>query len=365
MISGIHIASSQVVIKKDFGSSKQSLPEFQNNQIVKAKVLQLMPNGKTLILINNHKIMAKTAMLLKPGEQIQLKVLSQKDVTVLKLINPVQQMTTRQISSLVSLFVKNSSSLDITESKVLNIKKLINEISLKSEKSDKLFLPRLIDKSGISLENKIANILSETKSELNTNTNTKINIKTILNNLLTQDVKGNILQTLLSSDSQNSPITASMKTAASFLETMENFQLLNHQSSDSGRFLLPFPIFSDSAFSFGQLLIDTGDKNKTQNKDGEKLIKLSFLLNMTKLGTLRADFSILKKDITGRFLLQDDEICEYVKSMIPELKQKLENIEYHAFNIECKTAKKEEIQPGAFIETLLNAGEDRVLNVVA
>jgi len=185
-----------------------------------------------------------------------------------------------------------------------------------------------------------------------------------LNNLLTQDVKGNILQALLSSDSQNSQTTASMKSAISFMETMENFQMLNHQSSDSGRFLLPFPIFSDTAFSFGQLLIDTGDKSNTQNKDGEKLIKLSFLLSMSRLGTLRADFSILKKEITGGFLLQDDETCEYVKSMIPELKQKLESIEYHAFNIECKTAKKEEIQPGTFIEALLNAGEDRVLNVV-
>ncbi len=364
MISGIHIASSQVVIKKDYGSNKQSLPEFQNNQIVKAKVLQLMPNGKTLILINNNKIVAKTAMLLKPGEQIQLKVLSQKDATVLKLINPIQQMTTKQIASLVSLFVKDSSSLDISESKISNIKNILYEISLKSEKTDKVFLPRLIDKSGISLENKIADILSETKSAPNTKTNTKINIKTIMNNLLTQDAKGNILQALISADSQNSQTTASMKAAASFLETLENFQLLNHQSSDSGRFLLPFPIFSESAFSFGQLLIDTGDKSKTQNKDGEKLISISFLLNMSKLGSLRADFSILKKEITGRFLLQDDETCEYLKSMIPELKQRFEKIEYHAFNIECKTAKKEEIQPTIFIETLVKAREDRVLNVV-
>ena len=85
---------------------------------------------------------------------------------------------------------------------------------------------------------------------------------------------------------------------------------------------------------------------------------------MTKLGPLRADFSILKKEITGRFLLQDDDTCEYVKSMIHELKTRLAKVEYHAFNIECKTAKKEEIQPGVFIETLVNASDDRVLNIV-
>ncbi len=356
MISGIHISPSQVVIKKGDGSNTHSLPELKNNQIIKAKIVQLMPNGKTLIEVNNQKIVAKSAMLLNPGEEVQLKVLSQKDATILKLINPIQKMTTRQISSLVTLFTKKDSILNILDHKTGKIKEIFHGISLKSGKADKTFLPRLIDKSGISLENKIANILLDPKPGQN--------VKIILNTLLEQDIKGNILQELLSMGSQNSKAMESMKVAISFLEAMETFQLLNHQSSDSGRFLLPFPIFGDSALSFGQLLIDTGDKDRDKTKDGEKLINISFLLNMTQLGPLRADFSILKKEITGRFLLYDDDTCEYLKSMIHELKTRLAKVEYHAFNIECKTAKREEIQAGVFIETLVNAGDDRVLNVV-
>ena len=164
MISGIHISSSRVVIRKDDGSNKQSLPEFKNNEIIKAKILQLMPNGKTLIEVNNQKIVAKTAMLLNPGEEVQLKVLSQKDATTLKLINPIQKMTTRQISSLVTLFTKNDSILNIRDSKIGEIKEIFQEISLKSGKTDKAFLPRLIDKSGISLEKKIADVLLDPKS---------------------------------------------------------------------------------------------------------------------------------------------------------------------------------------------------------
>jgi hypothetical protein len=366
MISGIHISSSQMVIKKGDEANKQSLPEFKNSQIIKAKILQLLPNGKTRILVNNQKIVAKTAMLLKPGEEVQLKVISQQDATILKLINPLNQMTTKQIASLVSLFVKNNSTPDLSNindikntsnSKVDRIREILYEISLKSDKSDKTFLPKLIAKSGITYENKIANVLSDSIPAKS--------IKVILNSLLKQDFKGIIFQELLTSNAQNLRTAETMKVASAFLETIENFQLLNHQSSDSGRFLLPFPVFSESAFSFGQLLIDTGDKNKSKKQDGNKVINISFLLNMSKLGPLKADFSILKKEITGRFLLVDDDTCEYVRSMIDELKVRLEKIEYHALNIECQTAKKEEIQPGTFIETLIQAGgDDRVLNIV-
>ncbi len=354
MISGIHISSSQMLIK-DEGSNKQNLPGFKNNQIVKAKILQRMPNGKALILVGNQKIMAKTAMLLKPGEDVQLQVISQSSDIVLKLIHPVQKLTTKQISSLVTLFSKNSSIIDITDSRMEKIKDIFYEISLKSGKTDKNFLPRLIDKSGITFENKIVNILSGSKSDED--------IKIIMNNLLKQDIKGSILQELLAG-AQNPLKTGSAKMASLFLETMENFQLLNHQSSDSGRFLLPFPIFSESTFSFGQLLIETGDKNKNRQKDSDKIVNISFLLDMSELGPVRADFSILKKDISGEFLLQNSDTCEFVKSMIPELKTRLAKIEYRAVQIECKTVSKVELDPGSLIEALIKTGDDRIVNLV-
>ncbi len=328
MISGIHISSSQMVIDRDDVSNKLNLPQLKNNQIVKAKILQLLPNGKTLILINNQKVAAKTTMLLQPGDKINLKVLAQKDATILKLIAPVQQISTKQISSLVNFFAKNAFISDIVESKIPEVKELFYDIALKSEKPDKNFLPRLMEKIGIALES-----------------------------------KSNILLELFASNSSPTPEKMQiLKAAVSFLETIENLQLLNHQSSDSGRFLLPFPIFGESAFNFGQLLIDTGDKNKDKDKD--KVINISFLLNMSRIGALRADFSLLKKEITGRFLLQNDETCDYVKSMIPELKKRLGRIEYKALEIECEVAKKEELQPGSFIETLIKISDDRILNIV-
>jgi len=352
MIKGIHISSSEIVFQKNDGK-KNTLPQFIKNQIVTAKVLQLLPQGKAQLLVNNEKIIAKTGLLLKPGEEIQLKVLQEKDAVVLKLINPVQKMTTRQVSSLVRFFSKNESISDIIESKIPGVKELLHDMSLKSDKADERFLPKLMEKNGMAWESKIARIL--------TNNTAASDIKSLLDIQLQQDMKGNILKELFHVDPGKSE---TMKMAASFSETIENFQLLNHQSSESGRFILPFPVFSDQEFSFGQLLINTGDKSGKNNQDADKLVQISFLLDMSRLGPLRADFSILKKKISGKFLLNDDKTCEYVKSMIPELLTRLSNIEYQVHKIDCYTAKREEIQQSSFIETLVKASDDSVLNIV-
>ncbi|SDT85787.1 hypothetical protein [Desulfobacula phenolica] len=352
MITGIHVSSSQMVIHNE-DDKKHTLPDLKKNQMISAKVLKLLPRGNAQLLINGQKVVAKTALLMKPGEQVQLKVLSQKDDIILKLIGPVQKMTTRQISSLVGFFSNNESIPDTTGIKIKNVKELLYDMALKSDEPDKTFLPKLIEKSGMLWEKKVAQLLL--------GNDLSPGIKDKLDMLLKQDIKGNILKEL---SGANPGKFEALKTAAAFSETLENFQVLNHHSSDSGRFLLPFPIFNESAFSFGQLLIDTGDKTKKDNKDADKLIQLSFLLDMSRLGPLRADFSILKKKMTGRFLLKDEDTCKYVESMIPELKTRLAGIDYQAHQITCINAEKNDIHHSSLIETLIKDRDDQVLNIV-
>ena len=352
MITGVHISSSEMVINKD-DSKKNSLPKLIQNQVVNAKVINLLPHGKAQLQVNGKMVLAKTAMMLTPGEEVQLKVIQEKDAIVLRLIGPGQKMTTSQITSLVSFFSKNESIPDITGTRLTQVKNLLMEMSLKSGQPDTDFLPRLIQKSGLVMEKKIAQILMSGKSSAD--------IKIALNVLLEQDVKANIFKEMFNAGPGKSD---ALKTIAVFSETLENFQLLNHHSSESGRYLLPFPIFSESAFRFGQLLIDTGDKTKSGGKDNDKLINISFLLDMTRLGPLRADFSILKQEITGRFLLSDQDTCDYVRALMPDLKDQLADREYHVRQIECALAKKEEVQPGSLIEALVKAGDDQVLNIV-
>jgi len=71
MISGIHISSSQMVINKESGE-KGSFPNVTKNQIITAKVIQLLSHGKAQLLINGQTVIAQTALKLTPGEEVQL-----------------------------------------------------------------------------------------------------------------------------------------------------------------------------------------------------------------------------------------------------------------------------------------------------
>ena len=85
---------------------------------------------------------------------------------------------------------------------------------------------------------------------------------------------------------------------------------------------------------------------------------------MSLLGPLRADFSVFKKEISGRFLLNDEDTCQYVRSMIPELRERLNAMDYKVHEIDCVPGDKIRLQPVDFIEALLESGSDRVLNIV-
>lgn len=351
MISGIHISTSEMVLQP--GDTRKKLPNFIKGQTLLATVLSRSSKGNAQLLINGQKIMAKTPMLLTQGQEVELKVLQAKDEVVLKLINPVQKTTTGQLSSLVGFFSKKGIAADIIGAKSKNAEMLLHELALKSDKTDPAFLPRLMQKNGMALENKFAKLFADHQ--------TLPEIKLALENLLKQDLKGTILKDILALQVTGSD---SAKSVSGFIETIESFQLLNHGNSDSGRFLLPFPVFSDGSFQFGQLLIDTGEKASKEGKDSENLVRISFLLHMTRLGPLRADFSILKKDITGQFLFEDDDTCDYARSMLGDLKKRLTGLEYNVHRLECKTAQKEEIQESCLLESLMKTSGDQVLNIV-
>ncbi|MBU1196493.1 MAG: hypothetical protein KKE62_11695 [Proteobacteria bacterium] len=352
MISGINISTSEMVIRP--GESNKKIANFIKGQTLSATVLSGSSKGKAQLMINGQQVEAKTSMLLTAGQEVELKVLQEKDEVILKLIGPVQKISTNRLSALIGFFSKTGSAADILGGENKNAEMLLHELALKSEKADPRFLPRLMQKGGMALENKLARIFVDNP--------TMPEIKTALENLLSQDLKGSVLKHMLGGAQGTG--SEAYRAISGFVDTLESFQMLNHTNSDSGRFLLPFPVFSDNSFQFGQLLIDTGQKNAKEGDGAENLIRISFLLDMTRLGPMRADFSILKKDITGQFLFQDDQTCDYVKSMIGDLKKRLSGLEYTVHRLECKTAQKEEIQETCLLEPLMKSRGNQVLNII-
>lgn len=350
MISKIHISSPEMVIQKEAGKALgKSI--FKKGQVVTATVLQLLSSGKAKLLINGETLIAKTGLLLSPGEELTLKVVQQKGSVQLKLQESPEAVGTKQLVSLIRFLSRNNALPDISGIKNPVVKDILRETALKSGKRDDSFLPRLIENNGMMWEKKMGSLVKpQGQDTLNMN----------LVQLQKQDLKGALLNELALA----APKGDSLEKTVAFLETLESFQLLNTQTSESGRYLLPFPVFVGSDLSFGQLFIDTGDKKQDKNKDGHRVIRVSFLLNMTQLGAVRADFSLLKKAITGRFLLENEGVTAYMKTLIPELKTKFEQLEYDIGNIECLTAAKAQIHPNVLMASLFETGDDSVLNIV-
>lgn len=351
MISGIRISSSELIVQSSQTAKTKSVP-FAKGQVISAKVLAADAKGQALLLINGKKITAQTEMLLTRGEEIQLKVTSEKDDIVLKLIGPQRTVSSTQIRSFLELFSNPSKFEKLAQKSDKNIQKLFMSLALKSEKSDPDFLPNLIKNSGLLLEKKLAGMVQNLTSS---------NTAAPAAGITGTDLKAALLSFLALETLPAGSET--IQAATGFTEAIEGAQVANQSSSESGRFLLPFPIFSDSAFQLGQLLIDTGEKSQESDSKQNRVIKVSFLLNMTQLGPMRADFAILKKKIQGRFVLKDPGTCEYVESGLAELKIRMQDIGYEIQKVECHVAQTdEELDQRAMVESLVQ--DKTLLNIV-
>ncbi|MCG8550251.1 MAG: flagellar hook-length control protein FliK, partial [Desulfobacterales bacterium] len=227
-------------------------------------------------------------------------------------------------------------------------------LSLKSDVRDDQFLPKIIKNMGLSFEKKLANGLEDAPD--------KKTVAQVIKQLASQDLKAATLS--LKGMESNSDKTTVLKHIS---DALDHFAQLNVKSGESAqpqdgaRFLLPFPVWREDGFDFGQLMVDTG---KTGSANTKKMLSISFLLNMSVLGPLRADFSILDKTITGRFLMENQAICDHLTPKIAELKQRLSKIGYQAGNIDCQIAQPEQIAPGSLMLSMKTPDDMHGLNIV-
>jgi hypothetical protein len=232
---------------------------------------------------------------------------------------------------------------------------ILMTLSLKSDVRDDQFLPKIIENMGLSFEKKLAGELGDAPD--------KKKVAHVIKQLASQDLKA---ASLSLAGIENDPAKGNELKHIS--DALDNFAQLNVKSGEVGhnqdgaRFLLPFPVWREDGFDFGQIMLDMG---KTGTADTiRKIRSISFLLNMTALGPLRADFSILEKTITGRFLLENQETCDYLTPKVSQLRQRLSKIGYQAGNIDCQVARPEQIAPTSLMFSMKTPDDMQGLNIV-
>ncbi|MFO7885307.1 MAG: hypothetical protein R6U68_10825, partial [Desulfobacteraceae bacterium] len=359
MIRGIDISSSDLKLKPE-ANEKSVLSFLKKNQIVEARVLKLVPPSKAELLIAGKKIVADTSVHLKQGDTIQLKFTPEKNLQILKLVSPLNRVVPSAAALLGALTKAGPFShlqnlfgglTDVTKTSIQEnlqsspffsemkadpslmgesagqtgkmlqqLGEKLLELALKSEQADKGFLPRVLNQSGLLHERNLSRLLFNPpsvlgkessvlgkessvlgKESLAAGKDVPVSGKELPEKFSNLDLKAFVLKSLAGDTGKDPGLIRSLK---GFAETIEKFQVLNHHTSDTNRYLIPFPVFADDSLGSGQLFLDLGKSARERDKKESRLIKLSILLNMSFLGAVRVDGSVLNKEISGIFMQQ-------------------------------------------------------------
>lgn len=303
-----------------------------------------------MLLINGKRVIANTRLPLSEGSVITLKVEKTHPNPILKLINIENEGIGNNINASMVLdgieknlwktIIENMDQFPLS----VKDKELINELIINISK--KLFpnpapdtLMKSIIESGLGWENKIRDWLA-------LNTNQQADIQT----LLAGDLKGLLSKLIASTD-------GNVEHLNKLFSMIQNVQLLNHFGLEQdGKIFIPLPLqFPDGYFTVGQLLIqsDRHGKDRSEKKEkGAGFFKISFLLELSNLGPLRADLAVQGRQISGRFLTVKEEVKYILEKNLPDFIAAFNDRGFSILYLECHVKKPEQVNDGLVKEII-------------
>ncbi len=334
-------APSHLIKKLSFQSSEPHtpLPEFHEKEIVNVKVLKSFSSKDVLLLIKGRRVMASTPMPLKEGMSLSLQLEKSLPIPTFKLLEVNQTQSVELNTSVIVSALKDNlwkaiigqvNAHDHIKGSGERFIKLMNDLSQRIYTEPALDLFKiLLDKCGLSWERKLRNMVILNRFD-----------KEHLNKLIEGDLKA-LASELIAL--QEAP-----EWAEKFVSVIKQLQLLNHIGLQQGRkIFLPIPMyFADGSFSLGQLLISLNEKkDEEESTQIENYpVRITFLLELSKLGPLRVDLVIRGKEISGRFLSADEASQILLKEHLQVFIQKLTEKGFSVNQMECLQKESEILQ---------------------
>ena len=309
-----------------------SQPQFIKNEIVKGIVLKSISSSSVMLLIKGKRVNADTHVPLAEGSFVTLKVENTHPNPILKLLHiegkGIDTINTSVIfngidKNLWKTIIENMNEYPLSHKEKEQLEELVNDISKKLfPKPTPDLLKASIDKSGLGWENKIRELLtSKTYDQVS------------IQKLLTGDLKG-LISKFIASSSRESELFNS------FVALIKNVQVLNHFGFEQdGKIFIPLPLqFPDGYFTVGQLLIESDRSNRKQRKkkeQGNGFYRISFFLELSNLGPLRADLAIQNDKISGRFLTVKEKTKLVIEKNLPSFISTFNKRGFSILHLEC------------------------------
>lgn len=333
---------------------------FAENEIIKGKVVKVLDSETAILLINGRNYTARAGIPLKAGDLIEMKVKELLPVPVLRPVSirhagPGAPGLSVILSALKdnlwkTVFEKiNAGGSSIAEKALWNqIAKDLPGKLLNEGRPE--YLSKMIENSGIFFEGKLKIAAGQKSIDSNQ-----------VGQLIDSDLKGLLLR-LISGTNGEEP------DALRLLSAVKNMQMLDRLGFEQDRkIFIPLPvILPDEQFVTIQLLFQFPQEEKEVNENlaGEKRpLEVSVLLELSKLGPIRADFAIKGKKVEGVFKTGVRETLELVENAIPTFVKNLEDKGFTVERIGCMLKKSERITQPLALEIIQTA--DNNFNLVA
>ena len=330
-----------------------SPPKLIKNEIVTGKVLRPFSLSKSLLFIKGKKVIAGTRVPLREGMMLSLKVEEVSPNIILKLLDTNINSRGAVNTSIILSAIKENLWKSLCEglkqdpffgTDIKSFKQLMNDLSQKLFlKPGPDLLRKIIENSGFCWEAKLKNLVLR-----------KTTRKQNIGKLATRDLKGLGSKILSLMEGKQALLNR-------FLSTIENIQLLNHMGLEQDRKLfIPIPIqFPDGFFTVGQLLIQLNQKKKEDHEEERtknSLLKISFLLEMSNLGSIRSDLTIKEKEIYGKFILAKEEAKLIIQENLPMFIDTLEKKGFSVLQMECQVRPPEIVAQSLVKEIIKEEG---------
>lgn len=284
---------------------------FTKGEILEAKVIRSFGPHGALVRIRGIDMLAATAKSFAAGESILVKIESLEPQLVVSLLlndTPLQERT----AGLLRLYLPSSSGIG---SMLGELETLVAGLS-----------KNLLENSGIE------KVMAELKNIVMRYTGKSKNILALLGlfheselmykDVPTQNLKRSLLilkQTLEKFLMENPARRRALSVVTKALQNIELRQLMNLSDTQEYK-SWQLPYWNGQNLSTARLYVKRDGTRGKAGKDWRKeAIRLTLMLEMSRIGPLRAEITSLRERIEGIIYLSTDEAVNKVEKQLPEL----------------------------------------------
>ena len=331
-------------------------------QLLEGKVVRFIGDYKFLINFDGFEVIAESMVALKPGQQIQTRVLQthpqvvmtlmtegileQKTLSLLRSYLPLRVDWGELIESLGKVF--NDENIQLLEMVVDRrlLGKVFSSLSSLSLNEDKAGngerLKEFVEHSGLFYESKLKRLL----------TLGKMMPKQVVE-VVDKDFKGLLLKLSHELEKAAERIHADgntvlkdqvkhvLQTIHSSVKRIELHQLVNCLTAKNDQQLVfQIPLVLPGGIQTAELYIRYGYSKFRKKKMNKGTCHIVFLLKMNNLGNLRIDTHLVEKKIRCTIQADSQEIVNFVNRNIAELRNRLESLDYKTEKISCIVRKE-------------------------